>query len=119
MRLCVWSLTLLSLVGGVSTMANANEQFEIEVSRDIEFAKVGDLSLKLDLYQPIDTESPPLIIWVHGGAWRAGSKDSMPLHELVKRGYAIASVDYRLSPVAKFPAQVLLQSCHPFSSSQS
>ena len=106
MRQCVWSLALLSLVGGVSTTANASDQFNIEVSRDIEFAIVDDLSLKLDLYQPVGAASPRLVIWVHGGAWRAGSKDSMPLHELVKRGYAIASVDYRLSPVAKFPAQV-------------
>lgn len=106
MRQCVWSLALLSLVGGVSTTANASDQFNIEVSRDIEFAIVDDLSLKLDLYQPVGAASPPLVIWVHGGAWRAVSKDSMPLHELVKRGYAIASVDYRLSPVAKFPAQV-------------
>lgn len=105
MRLCVWSLTLLSLVGGVST-TNASNPFKIEVSRDIEFARVDDLSLKLDLYQPVGAASPPLIVWVHGGAWRAGSKDSMPLGELVRRGYAIASVDYRLSPVAKFPAQV-------------
>jgi acetyl esterase/lipase len=113
MRLCVWNLILLSLVGGVSTTTIANDRFEVEVSRDIEFAKVDDVSLKLDLYRPVGTEAPPvgteappLVVWVHGGAWRAGSKDSMPLESLVKRGYAIASVDYRLSPVAKFPAQV-------------
>jgi acetyl esterase/lipase len=45
-------------------------------------------------------------VWVHGGAWRSGSKDDMPLKDLVDAGYTIASVEYRLSPVAKFPAQV-------------
>lgn len=106
MRLCVWGIILLSLasVGPMATIAN--DQFEIKISRDIEFARVDEFSLKLDLYQPVGAASPPLIVWVHGGAWRAGSKDNMPLDELVKRGFAIASIDYRLSPVAKFPAQV-------------
>jgi acetyl esterase/lipase len=45
------------------------------------------------------------IVWVHGGAWRSGSKGEMPLGDLLEDGFAIASVDYRLSTVAKFPAQ--------------
>lgn len=106
MGLCVWSLVLVSLASVGLTTVDASDRFEIEVSRDIEFAKVGYVSLKLDLYRPVDAKAPTLIVWVHGGAWRAGSKDNMPLEELVKRGYAVASVDYRLSPVAKFPAQV-------------
>ena len=106
MRLCVWGTILLSLASIGPMTSIANDQFEIEISRDIEFARVDEFSLKLDLYQPVGAASPPLIVWVHGGAWRAGSKDNMPLDELVKRGFAIASIDYRLSPVAKFPAQV-------------
>lgn len=47
-----------------------------------------------------------MIVWVHGGAWRAGSRKDMPLTKLVTAGYAIASVDYRLSITARFPAQV-------------
>jgi acetyl esterase/lipase len=43
---------------------------------------------------------------VHGGAWRTGSKEDMPLGALVEAGYTVASVDYRLSTVAPFPAQV-------------
>ena len=106
MRPCLWSLVVMSLSIADRTSVAAEERFTIQVSRDIEFAKVDGHSLKLDLYRPEGATSPPLIVWVHGGAWRAGSKNSMPLGELVKRGYAIASVDYRLSPVAKFPAQV-------------
>lgn len=74
-------------------------------SNDIEYAQVGDLSLKLDLYLPT-TKSPPLVVWVHGGAWRSGSKNKMPLTDIVNHGYAVASVDYRLSTQAKFPALV-------------
>ncbi len=75
--------------------------------RDLEYARVGDLSLKLDLYLPAtSTTRPPLIIYVHGGAWRSGSKKDVPLAPLLARGFAIASVDYRLTPVAPFPANV-------------
>ncbi len=76
------------------------------VQREIEYARVGEHSLKLDLYLPPNSDNPALIVWVHGGAWRSGSKSSMPLRSLVTRGYAVASVDYRLTPVAPFPAQV-------------
>lgn len=76
-----------------------------DVIRDIEYAHSGDVSLKLDIHRP-DTEArSPLIVWVHGGAWRAGSKSGMPLGKLVEAGYAVVSVDYRLSTEAKFPAQ--------------
>ncbi len=74
--------------------------------RDLEYARIGERSLKLDLYLPKPAATPPrLIVYVHGGAWRAGSKDEMPLDKLVEQWFAIASVDYRLSPEAPFPAQ--------------
>lgn len=72
---------------------------------NLQYAKVDTHTLALDLYLP-ETKNAPLIVWVHGGAWRAGSKDFMPLTALVESGYAVASVDYRLSTVAKFPALI-------------
>lgn len=106
MRLCFWCLALAVPANFHPATTEASERFDIEVSRDIEFARVDGHSLKLDLHRPVGAKSAPLVVWVHGGAWRAGSKNSMPLGELARRGYAIASVDYRLSPVAKFPTQV-------------
>jgi len=50
--------------------------------------------------------NPPLIVYVHGGAWRAGSKADVPIAKLLEHGFAIASVDYRLSTQAQFPAQI-------------
>jgi acetyl esterase/lipase len=73
---------------------------------DLEYAKVGEHSLRLDLYVPAGARSAPVVVWVHGGAWRSGSKKETPLLPLTAKGFALASVDYRLSPVAKFPAQV-------------
>lgn len=74
----------------------------------IEFANVDNHRLLLDLYLPKvepGTKSP-VVVWVHGGAWRAGSRSSVPVQSLTEHGFAVASVDYRLSPVARFPAQV-------------
>ncbi len=79
---------------------------EIQKLLNVEYAKVGDLSLKLDVYLPTEVEAPTLIVWVHGGAWRGGSKNNPSILPIVEKGYAIASVDYRLTPVAPFPANV-------------
>src|SRR3954469_17183864 len=77
-----------------------------EPIRDVTYAKVGGTELRLDLHLPIGKMHQPLIIWVHGGAWKSGSKLDMPLGKLVEHGFAVASVDYRLSTQAKFPAQI-------------
>src|SRR5690349_10900318 len=73
---------------------------------DVEYALVQDTPLRLDLYKPVTEQKGPLLVYVHGGAWRGGSKKEMPLKELVVDGCPVASVDYRLSTVARFPAQV-------------
>jgi acetyl esterase/lipase len=62
---------------------------------------------KLDLYLPAGDEPKPLIIWIHGGAWLAGSKDgNNPAMRFLKNGYAVASINYRYSQQAIFPAQI-------------
>src|SRR5438094_8709547 len=97
-RRCAFVTFLLVLF--VTTAARCAD--EPRISRDVEYARVGDTSLKLDLYVPANAVRPPTIVWVHGGAWRSGSKKDVPLLPLTERGFAIASVDYRLSPVAQF-----------------
>lgn len=84
----------------------AAEQPAFRKVSDLVFAEADGRELLLDLYLPEAAKAPPLIVYVHGGAWRAGSKDSMPLTGLLGEGYAIASVEYRLTPDAPFPAQV-------------
>ena len=74
--------------------------------RDLTFATLADTALKLDLHLPDDGVPAGLIVWVHGGAWRSGSRAEVDLIGLVARGWAIASVDYRLATVARFPAQI-------------
>ena len=76
--------------------------------KNLEYGRVGDRAMLLDLYLPEKSEKRlPLIIWVHGGAWMAGSKDGpSPALRFVSDGYAVAQVGYRLSQEARFPAQI-------------
>jgi acetyl esterase/lipase len=94
------------LVVGIETSAVRAEDEARAGLRELEYARAGDVPLKLDLHIPRDRSRSPLIVWIHGGAWRAGSKSSVPIRRLVEEGYPIASVDYRLSTQARFPAQV-------------
>ncbi len=77
--------------------------------RDLSYATNGHARQKLDLYVPDKPAAPlPLIIWVHGGGWQNGGKDGCPplRQGFPARGYAVASLDYRLSGDALFPAQI-------------
>jgi len=60
----------------------------------------------LDLYLPAEGDNLPLIIWIHGGGWQNGSKDRPTGLQFLRDGYAIASINYRLSGHAIFPAQI-------------
>ena len=88
---------------------NRIQQLEgIKPLRDLEYARIGDKSLKLDIYleDSSETKKLPLIVWIHGGAWRAGSKNFTPAIPMAKQGYVVASIQYRLSQEAIFPAQI-------------
>ncbi|HLT41416.1 MAG TPA: alpha/beta hydrolase, partial [Sphingobacteriaceae bacterium] len=70
-----------------------------------------------DIYMPANTTGKvPLIIWIHGGAWQTNSKYSdmsymgNTIAEIINSGYALASIDYRYSTQAVFPAQI--QDCN-------
>ena len=92
------------LVGNAIHASEANQT--ARVHKDLEFAKVDGRSLRLDLMLPTGIESPPLVVWIHGGGWRGGSKSSVPIRGLVDHGYAVASISYRFTDVAIFPAQI-------------
>src|SRR5262245_44043518 len=74
---------------------------------NLEYAKVGDKNLLLDLYLPEKDEGPmPVIVGIYGGAWLAGRKEQAQGIRLAGRGYAVATFNYRLSGEATFPAQI-------------
>lgn len=69
---------------------------------------------KLDLFVPNREKSVPVVIYIHGGGWEYGSKvgDLLPVVKpLLYHGYGVASINYRLSRSAKFPAQIQDVNC--------
>jgi acetyl esterase/lipase len=84
--------------------------------KNIPYVKPPHETQELDIWAPMTTTYPgqqkqevpprPLIIWVHGGGWIGGNKDHCPAVSMVKDGFVVASINYRLSSEAPFPAQI-------------
>jgi acetyl esterase/lipase len=78
-----------------------------QVHNDLEYIAGGHVRNKLDLYLPAKTERPlPIVVYIHGGGWAQGDKEGCPAIPLVTKGYAVASINYRFSQHAIFPAQI-------------
>lgn len=80
----------------------------VEVVRDVVYATVGQRRLHMDLVRPqTQPEEPlPVLIHIHGGAWRSGSYHTDILYPFAAAGYFTASIEYRLTQEAIFPAQI-------------
>ena len=90
----------------------------VTVHHGVEFAAVeGYRPLLLDLYVPtVEAASGAAIVYLHGGGWAVGSRrrfgrafapwSPTPLDLLAQAGFVVATVDYRLSGEACFPAQL-------------
>ncbi|GAA2812068.1 alpha/beta hydrolase [Saccharopolyspora taberi] len=87
-----------------------------QVVRDQVYATRDTGPLKLDLFLPAEPGPVPLVVYVHGGGWDAGFRtldrdlgatESITAERLLERGYAVATVDYRLSGVAQAPAPIV------------
>jgi len=90
-------------------IAGSEAPAPVTVRKDLAYAQRGGLSLALDLYLPGPGRGPaPLVLLVHGGGWGSGERTNMaPLAaRLAARGYAAATVGYRLSGQARYPAAI-------------
>ena len=115
----IWLTTLGSFAHPVSEVLSPVEVLpasspygEVRVIRNIPYAAQPTSRQNFDLYLPANkTGEPfPLVVWIHGGAWMMGIKEWDNVKYLVRHGYAIASIDYRLSTEIPFPAQI--QDCN-------
>src|SRR5206468_7267400 len=81
----------------------------VRALKDISYVRYGDRSLQLDLYLPARPEGRlPAIVFVHGGGWRTGVRENftpMAIY-MAEHGYAAATISYRLSTEAQYPAAV-------------
>lgn len=104
--------------GTTNPMANHNTPTAFDssklgtVERDITYCHAANVALKMDVYYPAKANAAawPAIVFVHGGAWMSGDKATTDglrdIPEMVRRGYLVASVNYRLAPQFQFPAQI-------------
>ena len=114
MKRLLFLLMLISLWTGIASAQGRDRPgrfllMQPGVRAHVELAYVpnGHERQKLDLYVPENSERPlPLIIWIHGGGWRYGTKEDCPVLPWTREGYVVASIDYRLSQDARFPAQI-------------
>jgi acetyl esterase/lipase len=83
-----------------------------KTARNVIYGKAENVELKMDIYFPSNEEGKPVpaVMFVHGGGWSVGDKSRMTFPQLLplllKRGYLVASINYRLAPKYKFPAQI-------------
>lgn len=92
------------------TVASTEVPSSVQAWRGITYTTAGDRALQLDLYLPAAPSAKPLpgVVFVHGGGWRTGVRANFaPMAiRMAQRGYAAATVSYRLSPEAPYPAAV-------------
>lgn len=81
-----------------------------KIFRNVRYASPQNHDLAMDLYVPQTAAPAPVVVWIFGGSWRIGSKGyHVNLRDLTRHGIAVASIQYRLSGAAPYPAQ--LQDC--------
>ena len=100
---------LAALFGAVpaASVLQASQAIATDGISDVTYATVNGKALRLDLYMPPGVARPPLVVWVHGGAWSGGVKTGYPLPvEYTQGGFALAAIEFRLSSDAPFPAPV-------------
>jgi acetyl esterase/lipase len=99
----VFTLLSMQVFSSVTTLAQAS----VPEYPNVEYARVDTFRLLLDVYLPdIGIPPYPVVVWIHGGGWRSGSKESVQGVFLTLSGYALVSINYRLSQESLFPAQI-------------
>ena len=80
----------------------------VEVIHDVEIGKGGDRVLHAEIARPKDPPATPMpaVLWIHGGGWSGGSHKGNGAIWLAAKGYFTASIEYRLSGEATWPAQI-------------
>lgn len=103
---CFAALALVLLLVVVQQIKAADN---VMIETDIVYGKGGDQPLKLDVTRPKQGQGPfPALVFVHGGGWVGGKKEDFRNFMLpcTQKGIVCISMDYRLAPKSKFPAQI-------------
>lgn len=96
----------LARVGRLAPQARPRRH-GLRVLRNLAYQPGGNAAWTLDLYEPLDLEgSAPVVLYIHGGGFRALSKDTHWLMGLAfaRQGWRVVNINYRLAPRDPFPA---------------
>lgn len=104
-------ITRAEFQGAISGHTGGGAAAETDLLKDIDYAGKGNPRQKLDLLLPKDrgAKKRPMVVFVHGGGWRSGRKeDGLDVVRAITAtgDYAAATINYRLSPEARWPAQI-------------
>jgi acetyl esterase/lipase len=87
--------------------ATASKTYDIAIE-DVEYLRHGGTPLLARLFKPRGQGPFPLIVELHGGAWNLGDRlmDAAINDPLAKSGVVVAALDFRMPPVASYPASL-------------
>lgn len=105
--LLIAALAALCIV--VWLVTGRGDDSAVVFERDVVYARAGDTDLRLNIAVPKAGDGPfPAVVFLHGEGWRAGDRSDMDslVKGIARLGYVGATVQYRLVPTARFPAQV-------------
>lgn len=110
-KLFILLIFLIIMACCLSIENNTQDSTSLLKYYDIQYDSIKGVDPKLnslDIYTTNSEELKPIMIYVHGGAWRLGDKTSVGLKPLAftEKGFIFISINYRLSPNAKFPVHV-------------
>lgn len=108
-RIVILASLALAALALLVVVAGLHGDPAIVVERDLGYGKGGETELKLDLAMPVAGSGPfPAVVFLHGEGWRAGNRQQMShfIEGMARLGYVGVTVEYRLVPVARFPAQL-------------
>jgi acetyl esterase/lipase len=98
----------ISSILAVSVILSATVAQEDSFSKmTYTYKTAGNCAIKADVYRTPGEATRPVVIWVHGGALIMGNREQLDkalLRKLLKAGYTVVSIDYRLAPETKLPA---------------
>ena len=92
-----------------STVISKSIIDRLDSELDVTYARYGDRTLEMDIYRPKGKSAElPAVVCIHGGGWAKGNRTSHAkiAQALAARGYVAATISYRLSGEAPFPAQI-------------
>ena len=113
-HLATLAIAVIALTGSIASAQKKSPQKKSlpPTHNEVVYATIksdgADRELHVDLWLPQSSKKTPLVLWIHGGGWAAGSHNRplIALKQLLDSGFAVASVEYRLSGEATAPAQL-------------